>query len=113
MRRIAVMYAGEFVEMGKTEDIIFSPVHPYSQALMQSILVPEIGIKGKNFLIYRDHLLILRKPLRGCRFADRCFLVTEDCRKEDIEMMKLGEREVRGIRANYIMAQKEKVVPHV
>ncbi|HOQ68266.1 MAG TPA: ABC transporter ATP-binding protein [Candidatus Atribacteria bacterium] len=111
--RIAVMYAGEFVEMGKTEDIIFSPVHPYSQALMQSILVPEIGIKGKKLPNLPGSPPDLRKPLRGCRFADRCFLVTEDCRKEDIEMMKLGEREVRCIRANYIMAQKEKVVPHV
>ena len=107
------MYAGEFVEMGKTEDIIFSPVHPYSQALMQSILVPEIGIKGKKLPNLPGSPPDLRKPLRGCRFADRCFLVTEDCRKEDIEMMKLGEREVRCIRANYIMAQKEKVVPHV
>jgi len=110
--RIAVMYAGEFVEMGKTEDIIFNPLHPYSQALMQSILVPEVGIKGKKLPNLPGSPPDLRKPIKGCRFADRCYLAIEDCRKETINMTEVGGREVRCIRVDYIKA-KEEVAPYV
>ena len=110
--RIAVMYAGEFVEMGKTEDIIFNPLHPYSKALMQSILVPEVGIKGKKLPNLPGSPPDLRKPIKGCRFADRCYLAIEDCRKETINMMEVGDREVRCIRVNHIKA-KEEVSPYV
>lgn len=110
--RIAVMYAGEFVEIGETEGIIFNPIHPYSQALMQSILVPEVGIKGKKLPNLPGSPPDLRKPIKGCRFADRCYLAIEDCRKEAIGMVEFDGRKVRCIRVDHIKA-KEEVVPHV
>ncbi|WP_121959831.1 ABC transporter ATP-binding protein [Petrotoga sp. 9T1HF07.CasAA.8.2] len=111
--RIAVMYAGEFVEVGNMKDVIFDPIHPYSQALMQSILVPEKGIKGKKLPSLPGSPPDLRKIPKGCRFADRCPLVIEDCKKEDVTLTKLGERSVRCIRLNHILTQGKRVTPYV
>jgi len=111
--RIAVMYAGEFVEIGNMKDVIFDPIHPYSQALMQSILVPEKGIKGKKLPSLPGSPPDLRKIPKGCRFADRCPLVIEDCKKEDVTLTKLGERSVRCIRLNHILTQGKRVTPYV
>ena len=111
--RIAVMYAGEFVEVGNMEDVIFDPIHPYSQALMQSILVPEKGIKGKKLPSLPGSPPDLRNIPQGCRFADRCPLAIEDCKKEDVTLTKVGERSVRCIRINHILKQGKKVTPHV
>jgi peptide/nickel transport system ATP-binding protein len=111
--RIAVMYAGEFVEIGNMKDVIFDPIHPYSQALMQSILVPEKGIKGKKLPSLPGSPPDLRKIPKGCRFADRCPLAIEDCKKEDVTLTKVGERSVRCIRINHILIQGKKVTPYV
>jgi peptide/nickel transport system ATP-binding protein len=107
------MYAGEFVEVGNMKDIIFDPIHPYSQALMQSILVPEKGIKGKKLPSLSGSPPDLRKIPKGCRFADRCPLAIEDCKKEDVTLTKVGERSVRCIRINHILIQGKKVTPYV
>ncbi|PNR98595.1 ABC transporter ATP-binding protein [Petrotoga olearia] len=111
--RIAVMYAGEFVEVGNMKDVIFDPIHPYSQALMQSILVPEKGIKGKKLPSLPGSPPDLRKIPKGCRFADRCPLAIEDCKKDDVNLTKVGERSVRCIRINHILTQGKKVTPYV
>lgn len=111
--RIAVMYAGEFVEIGNMKDVIFDPIHPYSQALMQSILVPEKGIKGKKLPSLPGSPPDLRKIPKGCRFADRCPLAIEDCKKDDVNLTKVGERSVRCIRINHILTQGKKVTPYV
>ncbi|WP_199676855.1 ABC transporter ATP-binding protein [Petrotoga sp. Shatin.DS.tank11.9.2.9.3] len=111
--RIAVMYAGEFVEIGNMKDVIFDPIHPYSQALMQSILVPEKGIKGKKLPSLPGSPPDLRKIPQGCRFADRCPLATEDCKKEDVTLTKVGERFVRCIRIKHILTQGKRVTPYV
>ena len=110
--RIAVMYAGEFVEVGKMEDVIFNPIHPYSQALMQSILVPEKGMKDKKLPSLPGSPPDLRKIPVGCRFADRCPLAIEECKKENVEMVSLDDRSVRCIRINHILTQGKKVTPY-
>lgn len=48
---IMVMYAGEIVESGEADEVIFDPIHPYSNGLMNSIIVPEKGIKGKKLTV--------------------------------------------------------------
>ena len=45
---IVIMYAGELVEKGTSEEVIFDPIHPYSHALMRSIIVPEDGMKAQK-----------------------------------------------------------------
>nr|WP_199172620.1 ABC transporter ATP-binding protein [Petrotoga sp. 9PWA.NaAc.5.4] len=110
--RIAVMYAGEFVEIGKMEDVIFNPIHPYSQSLMQSILVPEKGIKGKKLPNLPGSPPDLREIPQGCRFADRCPIVIDDCKKESIDLTKIGDRSVRCIRLKHILTQEKRVTPY-
>lgn len=70
--RIAVMYAGEFVELGTVDQIVFEPVHPYTKALISSILVPEPGIREKELEVISGKPPDLREPHQGCRFYPRC-----------------------------------------
>lgn len=96
--KIAVMYAGEFVEVGTMEQVIFDPVHPYSNALMNSIIVPEKGIKGKKLPSIPGAPPDPRLDIQGCRFAERCPLATEECKKAPIEMREVKGRLVRCIK---------------
>ena len=45
---IMVMYAGQIVEKGTADEVVFDPIHPYSRALMRSIIVPEAGLRDVN-----------------------------------------------------------------
>ncbi|MFP3952995.1 MAG: ABC transporter ATP-binding protein [Candidatus Acetothermia bacterium] len=96
--RIAVMYAGEFVELGTVEQIIFDPVHPYTKALISSILVPEPGIREKELEIISGKPPDLHHPPEGCRFYPRCDnpdRQAEGCNQEHPEMVSYKSRLVR------------------
>jgi peptide/nickel transport system ATP-binding protein len=69
---IVVMYAGQFVEQGATEQVIFDPVHPYTKALMGSIIVPEKDVKEWKIEGIPGAPPSLKKRMEGCRFAARC-----------------------------------------
>jgi len=76
---IMIMYAGEIVERGKGKDVIFDPVHPYSKALMNAIIVPEKDMKNQKLSAIPGAPPNLKKVLRGCRFIDRCKYRTDMC----------------------------------
>jgi len=104
--RIAVMYAGEFVELGTVEQIIFDPVHPYTKALISSILVPESGIREKELEVISGKPPDLHNPPEGCRFYPRCDSADrqpERCGRKRPEMVSYRGRLVR------CHAAKEKV----
>lgn len=88
---IVVMYAGEFVERGKAEEIIFDPVHPYTRALMGSIIVPENGMKDKSLCAIPGAPPNLKNVPAGCRFADRCPLAEEKCRAAKVKLTHFGD----------------------
>jgi peptide/nickel transport system ATP-binding protein len=69
---ILVMYAGQLVEEGTAEQMVFDPLHPYSKGLMGSILVPESGTRGVKLTAIPGTPPNLKNPPEGCRFADRC-----------------------------------------
>lgn len=94
-KRIAVMYAGQFVELGTTEQIIFDPRHPYTQALMGSMLSAEPGQKQKKPVAIEGAPPNLAKPIVGCRFAARCPKVREACKVDKQEIRIVGDRQVR------------------
>ncbi|HNY94104.1 MAG TPA: ABC transporter ATP-binding protein [Flexilinea sp.] len=79
---IVIMYAGEFVEKGTAEEVIFDPIHPYSHALMASIIVPEEEMKSKKLCAIPGAPPNLKNVPPGCRFADRCSFAEERCKKE-------------------------------
>lgn len=91
---IVVMYAGELVEQGTTEDIIFDPVHPYTHALMNSIIVPEDGMKAQKLSAIPGAPPNLKRVPPGCRFKDRCAFACDKCNcQERIDVTPFGDGE--------------------
>lgn len=78
--RVAVMYAGEIVEVGLTEQIFRKPQHPYTQALLNSILSPDpsLGLPDVELgVVPHDPT----SPARGCAFHSRCALAKPVCQE--------------------------------
>jgi peptide/nickel transport system ATP-binding protein len=92
---IAVMYAGEIVEYGTTEQVIFDGRQPYSRALMGSMLSAEPGQKGKKPVALEGAPPKLDRVIPGCRFSDRCPIAQPDCKTAKQEIRIVGERQVR------------------
>jgi len=77
--RIVIMYAGIFVEEGKADDVINRPLHPYTRALMDSLLPLEPETKDKSLSSIGGVVPDLRNPPPGCRFNPRCEKCTKRC----------------------------------
>ncbi len=67
--RVAVMYAGDIIEIGTSEDIFYDPKHPYTQALLSSL--PQIGVKGTDLFSIPGTPPNLFTEIRGDAFAPR------------------------------------------
>ena len=93
--RIAVMYAGEFVELGTTEQVIFDSRQPYTKALMDSMLSAEPGQKSKKPIAIEGAPPNLAFTIKGCRFAERCPEARPDCKERQQVIRIVKEREVR------------------
>ena len=92
---IAVMYAGEFVEVGNIEQVIFDPRQPYTQALMGSMLSAEAGHRGKKPVSIEGAPPNLAFPIKGCRFAERCPVARPDCKENQQAIRIVADRQVR------------------
>jgi len=92
---IMVMYAGEAVEKGTSEQVIFKPVHPYSKELMTSIVVPEVGAKNQKLSAIPGAPPNLKYKIVGCRFAERCKLAKAECRSGKIQEKTISNRAYR------------------
>jgi len=91
--RLAVMYAGQIVELGKTRDLFDDPKHPYTRALMQSF--PSISGPKATLQGIPGSPPDLAHPPAGCRFAPRCPLVEPRFRVEPPAMVAIGSTLVR------------------
>jgi peptide/nickel transport system ATP-binding protein len=89
---VAVLYAGQIVEQGRTEDVLQRPIHPYAKGLLAAI--PRLGEKKRRLAAIPGRLPDLRNPPSGCRFAKRCPFATPDSDKPQI-LRELGDRQVR------------------
>jgi peptide/nickel transport system ATP-binding protein len=87
---IMVMYAGQIVEKGTANEVVLTPLHPYSQGLMGSIMVPEEGLRGVKLAAIPGVPPNLKNPPSGCRFADRCKYVMPACRVQSIPLRDVG-----------------------
>lgn len=88
--RIAVMYLGKIVEIGKTEDILKNPRHPYTMALIQA--VPSIikrKKKEKKISIKGEIPNAIDIP-PGCRFHPRCPFASDICREKEPELIEVS-----------------------
>jgi len=73
-----VMYAGEIVESGKTEEVFTDPLHPYTKALLSAVPIPDPKTKRER-IILEGEVPNLIVPPRGCRFHPRCPSAFETC----------------------------------
>jgi peptide/nickel transport system ATP-binding protein len=87
---IMVMYAGQIVEKGTADEVVFDPIHPYSRALMGSIIVPEAGRRDVKLASIPGTPPNLKNPPSGCRFADRCKFVMPECRMISVNLHDMG-----------------------
>jgi len=78
-KRIAIMYAGEIVEIGPTKQVYLSPFHPYTKGLINSF--PKLTKETKEYKGIPGKIPDLSKPVEGCSFKDRCQYRKELCDK--------------------------------
>ena len=91
--RLAVMYAGEIVELGGTRDVFDHPRHPYSSGLMDAF--PSLVGAPKELLGIPGNPPSLVNPPQGCLFAPRCPFATDECREFRPELITVNGRAVR------------------
>jgi peptide/nickel transport system ATP-binding protein len=87
---IMVMYAGQIVEKGTAQEVVFDPLHPYAKGLMGSIIVPEQGLRDIKLTAIPGVPPNLKNPPTGCRFAARCKYVMPECTLHSIPLYDIG-----------------------
>lgn len=88
--RVAVMYLGKIVEITSREALYASPKHPYTQALLSAIPLPELGHRKERIMLKGDLPGPMSIP-KGCSFHPRCPYAMEKCRVQEPELLPLKE----------------------
>ncbi|MFN8441001.1 MAG: dipeptide ABC transporter ATP-binding protein [Caldilineaceae bacterium] len=90
--RIAVMYLGKIVELADRDALYANPMHPYTQALLSAVPIPDPVIESKRQrIILEGDVPSPANPPKGCRFNTRCPRVMDICRQQEPAFKDYGE----------------------
>jgi oligopeptide transport system ATP-binding protein len=87
--RIAVMYLGKIMEIGNTVQMFSQPLHPYTQALLSSVPVPDVDSRARDKIILKGEIPSPRHIPSGCRFRNRCRFAMKICEEKEPELKEI------------------------
>ncbi|MFN5420220.1 MAG: ABC transporter ATP-binding protein [Burkholderiales bacterium] len=108
--QVALMYAGQIVEVASAADFFVRPSHPYAKLLLQAL--PGEDLRGRQLAAIHGTVPALTQVFQGCRFAPRCPYQMASCVEKSVAMTTLAEdHHVRCVRANDVGLQALSLSP--